>query len=385
MRIALIANEYPPEPHGGIGSFTSVYARALASKGHDVTVVGIAPVPSVRHEADVQIVRVRQSRVRLAGGLLSRRAIEQWVARNRFDIVEAPEFQGMLPFGAARTPAVIRLHLAATTIARMIGGGENATLRWAERSTLSRTANWIAVSGYAAALTERTFNLRAARMRVIPCPIEMSAIAGSNGGRPPVVLFAGRVSERKGAIRLARAAGEFLRECSASKLVFVGDEEILAGRPIRERILEIVGPDLASRVEFKGRLPARALRTEMRNAAVFAFPSSLETLGLVVVEAMAEACAVVVPQGPPFDEFVRDGDTGMCVPLQDSRGWAKTIVSLIRDPERSVRLGTSARKHVEQSFSVSRCVAESVAFYAEAIELEARRKQDRRTGKAGTT
>ena len=40
MKIVFVCNEYPPRPHGGIGTFVHTIARALLQKGHQVTVVG---------------------------------------------------------------------------------------------------------------------------------------------------------------------------------------------------------------------------------------------------------------------------------------------------------------------------------------------------------
>ena len=42
MRVAYVCNEYPPRPHGGIGSFVQTLARAVAERGLEVTVVGLA-------------------------------------------------------------------------------------------------------------------------------------------------------------------------------------------------------------------------------------------------------------------------------------------------------------------------------------------------------
>jgi glycogen synthase len=39
MKIGFFCNEYPPRPHGGIGTFVHTLAPALAQAGHAVTVV----------------------------------------------------------------------------------------------------------------------------------------------------------------------------------------------------------------------------------------------------------------------------------------------------------------------------------------------------------
>jgi hypothetical protein len=40
MRVCFLCNEYPPGPHGGIGTFTQMLARALVQAGHQAWVIG---------------------------------------------------------------------------------------------------------------------------------------------------------------------------------------------------------------------------------------------------------------------------------------------------------------------------------------------------------
>lgn len=367
MRIALVANEYPPEPHGGIGTFTQVYARALAGAGHEVSVIGIAPTGSTREDSGVEVVRLRQSSIRGVAGVLNRRRVSRWLEARDFDMVECPEFQGMLPYGLGRCPVVIRLHLSATTIARRAGVRESVAVRWAERRTLQRTRNWIGVSQYARDLTIECFGIAPERTQIIRYPIAPSRRASAPSASPPVVLFAGRVSERKGALRLARAAVRFLRDVPEARLVYVGDEEVVSGEPIRALISRTIGPERMSRVEFMGRLAPDALRELMGRSSVFAFPSSLETFGLVVAEAMAEGRAVVVPDTSPFTEFVADGVTGRRVPLEDEGLWGATIAELLRNGPAADEMGVRARRHIEREFSIERCVSASLDFYREVI------------------
>src|SRR4051812_32289907 len=55
MKIAIVCAEYPPLPHGGIGTVYASYAPALAAAGHDVTVIGIGPEASTRVHQGVRV------------------------------------------------------------------------------------------------------------------------------------------------------------------------------------------------------------------------------------------------------------------------------------------------------------------------------------------
>jgi glycosyltransferase involved in cell wall biosynthesis len=101
----------------------------------------------------------------------------------------------------------------------------------------------------------------------------------------------------------------------------------------------------------------------MRRASVFAFPSSLETFGLVVGEAMLAGLPVVVPRVAPFDEFVVDEVTGLTVPPDDPDVISAAVLRLLRSSELCERLGAAGRRQIEERFSLRTAVSATEAFY----------------------
>ena len=69
MKVCYICSEYPPGPHGGIGTFTAVTARGLIEAGHDVRVVGVYPPKSIVAGSEFDN-GVKVSRSRTHGGML---------------------------------------------------------------------------------------------------------------------------------------------------------------------------------------------------------------------------------------------------------------------------------------------------------------------------
>src|SRR5215218_8202652 len=120
MRIAFICNEYPPNPHGGIGTFVQQLGRALSEEGHQVFVFGIGEAPEARLDGNIQVTMVAHRYRRWASWLTKRLQfwwfVRQQVRRHRIDLVETTDFLGLLPF-ALGCPVVVRLHLTATSIA----------------------------------------------------------------------------------------------------------------------------------------------------------------------------------------------------------------------------------------------------------------------------
>jgi glycosyltransferase involved in cell wall biosynthesis len=64
--------------------------------------------------------------------------------------------------------------------------------------------------------------------------------------------------------------------------------------------------------------------------------------------------------------MVRDGQTGVMVPPENAALLASAIVALLRDPTRRERLGTAARKLIEDEFSADRMTADYLRVYAKA-------------------
>jgi glycosyltransferase involved in cell wall biosynthesis len=99
---------------------------------------------------------------------------------------------------------------------------------------------------------------------------------------------------------------------------------------------------------FMGYLDRRTeLPTLYASSDVFAFASLTETLGLVVLEAMASGLPVIaVPAGGVADHL-RDDVNGIATPPGDVEAMAKAMVALATNRARTKRLGAGARATAE--------------------------------------
>ena len=372
MKIIFFCDEYPPAPHGGIGTFTHTIAHGLVDGGHEVTVVGFGERAQHWHDGEVRMVMLKTARIPKLTWLLNRLRLHRWLAKEaaggRVDVIEVPEYSGFLPFPFRRCPVVVRIHLSHTTIAMSAQHRPNWVIRICERLTLRAHRNWIAVSEHAQRLTEATFRVVPSTSRVIYSPVILPSEPDSSA-LPPLperfVLYAGTLSTRKGAYLVAEAAKRFLREDRSTDLVYAGtlctEDDVQSD----ERIDGIVGPELAHRVHVLGFLDRAALAACMRRACVFVFPSTLETFGLVVGEAMLAGVPVVVPRGAPFDEFVVAEESGLVVQPNNPEALSQAVLRLLRSPELCEQLGTAGRHQIEGRFSLQRAVSATEVFYQE--------------------
>ncbi len=152
-----------------------------------------------------------------------------------------------------------------------------------------------------------------------------------------VFLHVGRMAAEKGVDVLVRA---FMR---ARDLLPAGAISlIIAGvGPEEEALKAIAGPE----VLFVGVLDRqRSLPRLYASADAFLFSSLTETLGLVVLEAMASGLPVIATPAGGVADHLRDDVNGIAVPAYDVDAMATAIVSLALDAERRKRLADGARR-----------------------------------------
>lgn len=147
----------------------------------------------------------------------------------------------------------------------------------------------------------------------------------------------------------------------------------------RDLRLAIVG-DGAQRRDVETLLDAHRLRERawlpgmrsdvaavMRDFDCFVLPSRAEGISNTILEAMASGLPIVATNVGGNAELVDSGTTGTLVPARDEVALAAGIVGYHVDRERAHRHGISARRAVEQRFSLERMAADYAAVYERAI------------------
>lgn len=149
-----------------------------------------------------------------------------------------------------------------------------------------------------------------------------------NQGNRRVVLFVGRLAEKKGIRYLIEA----MKYIDNAVLVIAGQG------PLLDELKEQVSTEgLNDIVKFIGAKTHAELRTIYASADVVAVPSitaednDKEGLPLVVLEAMASGTPVVGTRSGGIKEVIKDGENGLIVPEKDSTGLADKIRMLLDD------------------------------------------------------
>ena len=145
------------------------------------------------------------------------------------------------------------------------------------------------------------------------------------------VIYTGQLTQRKGLSYLLRGYQRFARANTELTLIgsMVGGADAL--RPFA---------GLFTHVHHQTRA---ALAEHYRQSHVFVFPTLVEGMPLVVLEAMACGLPVIVTANGPAG-IVRDGVDGFIIPQRSAEAVHEKLELLHRDPERRAAMGRNAAR-----------------------------------------
>ena len=173
-----------------------------------------------------------------------------------------------------------------------------------------------------------------------------------------VVGSIGRLEPRKGHDLLIQAMPELCMRVPSARLLIAGHDPCGYGVTLR-RLIDRLG--LGEKLRLVG------FQTDVvsfLNALdVFAFASSSEGFGQVVIEAMAAGKPVITSKIAPLTEIVADGETGLLVESGSPQSFASAIAQLLIDPMERHRMGARGRERVTKCFTAERMTQETLLLY----------------------
>ncbi|MBI1203294.1 MAG: glycosyltransferase [Rhodopseudomonas sp.] len=365
MKIVQVTPVYRPALRYG-GPVVAVHdlCRALAARGHDVTVMttdvdgtGHSDVPLDRplHQDGVTIRYFPSPLLRRifwspALGRALDGAMRDADLVHLHMIFQWPVWAGARAARAAGLPYVVspRGMLVADMVRRRNRLAKTLWLALIERSTVERAAALQVASELEAA------ELAGFGWRLPPIAVVANGVDDPDpaiAGRPlapdiaaaiaarPVVLYLGRLSWKKGLDRLLRA---FALTPSGTLVIAGTDDEGLSTRlaALAEQL------NIAARVRIVPRTVDGADKEALFAAAqLFVLPSYSENFGNTVLEAMRRGVAVVTTPQVGAAAIVEAAQAGLIVD-GESPSFAAAMQQLIDDPARAAIMGAAGRRHV---------------------------------------
>ena len=175
-------------------------------------------------------------------------------------------------------------------------------------------------------------------------------------GRPLITMVANFEFRVKDQPMLLRAAQRVKTEVPEALFVFAGDGDL------REETQQLAGQlGLTESCLFIGR--CASVPDLLAASEICVLSSQAEGFSNSILEYMAAGRAVVATDVGGASEAIVEGETGHLVHAGDDQAMAQRIISLLRDPEKSRRMGMNGRRLVEQRFSTENRLATTLALY----------------------
>ena len=382
MRVAMMTREYPPEVYGGAGvHVTELVAQLRRLCAVDVHCMGVPRPGAFAYQPDPRINGANAAMSTLSADLMMANAASAATV-----VHSHTWYTGLAGHLAALLydiPHVLTAHSLEPMRpwkAEQLGGGYRVST-WVENTAMLAADAVIAVSSGMREDVLRVYpTLDPSLVHVIrngvdtgvwyPAgPVSAGSVLAELGVDPgrPLMAFVGRITRQKGLAHLLAAAHRFDPDV---QLV------LCAGAPdtpeIAEEALAAVAELSRSRTGvfwIREMLPIGELREILSAATVFVCSSVYEPLGIVNLEAMACATAVVASDVGGIPEVVADGVTGTLVHYDpdDAAGYqarlAEAVNALVADPEKAERYGRAGRQRCIEEFSWARVAEQTLDIY----------------------
>lgn len=164
---------------------------------------------------------------------------------------------------------------------------------------------------------------------------EMRSHLSQGHPESPLLLYVGRLGAEKEIDRIKPV----LEAIPNARLALVGDGP---NRSALEKHFE------GTPTNFVGYLTGTELGAAFASADAFVFPSRTETLGLVLLEAMAAGCPVVAARSGGIPDIVTDGVNGYLFNPTDEQGAITATIRLLKQQEERETLRQNARIEAER-------------------------------------
>lgn len=376
MKICFVCNDYPPGPHGGIGTMTQVLGRALAAAGEQVRVIGMYPAtyPAPDRHADgaIDVWRLREApehfgwvRARLALW----KQISRWAHEGQIDVIEVPDYQGVAAgWRALPVPVVCRLHGSSTYFAAEMNQPIDGITSRIEGASLRRVDAWASVSRYTAEKTKHLFGLEKEPAAILYNPIETAGRGESESARGLRVVFSGTLVEKKGVVPLVQAWPGVLESVAGAELHIYGkDGRVANGGSMRAHLESLLPERARASVTFHGHVTRTDLFAALATAGVAIFPSYAEAFAVAPLEAMTCGVPTIYSTRGSGPELMRDGVEGILVDPDRPHDIGAAIVRVLTDPSFARSLGRAGRERVLTAFSLKAILPRNLEFYRQAI------------------
>ncbi len=403
MRVLHLTTEFPPVIYGGLGTAVGGWVTASAEAGMTMGVLLVEgelviddPAGSARYGAGGPAGRTRLQDREIEGGeraVVDRAGIrffqESWAGAAAAGVRLARRWQ----------PDIIHLHTAMVwPVAQAIQRQTSIPLVYhvhsvdkAEYEIGQEPQPWLAHSeaqeqaiasaDRLIALSQDERDLLASyypeardRIRVVGNGIHEPAADGPPA-RPrcpgqPLVLYSGRLVERKGIRELLAAIPRVLEAAPTTRFALAGGPPNLRPADVAAQWLTPEAAPHHARIHFTGWLSPSQLASWYRSADVLVVPSRYEPFGMVILEGMIHGLPVVASDVGGPAEILDHGRTGLLFPPRDAAALAEQLTAVLRDRRLRERLGRAGAEEARLNWTWPKRVGAMSEVYTELTKYQ---------------
>ncbi len=351
MKVLIALTYYRPHV-SGLTIYVERLARALARRGHQVTVLTSQydrSLPRQEVRDGVRVVRVPVA-FRVSKGVvmptIGLEATRQVLAHDVVSL-HLPQLDaaGIALRGRLfRRPTLLTYHSdlrlppgLVNLVANRVVEVANHLAAWFSHAMVAYTEDFATHSPYLSRYLRK--------ITVIPPPVEVAVISEAGaaafaerhrGDRGPVIGMAARLASEKGVEVLLQALPGILERHPRAHVLFAGPYRNVLGEEAYARRLAPLLERFQEHWTFLGVLEPRQMAAFFQTCDVTVLPSlnNTETFGLVQIESMICGTPVVASDLPGVRVPVRSTGMGKIVPVGDAEALCRAILEVLEAPER---------------------------------------------------
>ncbi|TGK85315.1 glycosyltransferase family 4 protein [Leptospira bourretii] len=183
-----------------------------------------------------------------------------------------------------------------------------------------------------------------------------------SSGEAPKFLHVGRISYEKNCDVVLNAFKTIHEYYPKATLTIIGEGPAI---PSLQRQAEHLG--IQDVVSFKGFIPNAVLHEEYPKYDLFLTASTMETQGLVVLEAIACGLPAVGVDAFALPELIRHGENGYIAKSFDAKGIAQGALEIIRNPDEYAKFSKNSIQ-IASSHEMEKCVDAMEDVYSKVVE-----------------
>jgi len=367
LKISIVTYEFPPYS-GGIGSYCFQLAQALVHGGHEVTVV-------TTHAADQDNAHFATVVLRTWGGstgfFLEPLLLWRILSHSGSDVTFITHAKMI------RSASIIALWSDVSSIVPLLHGTEISELAvfkgwfgalkrfmfkrflYSVRRIITNTYHTARILNDSFAVTQ---NIAVMYPVVDDIFLSTPRKAMHRQSKTLHLLTVARIENGKGHDLVLQALSLLKRDNLSLHYTIVGKGSY---EKVLRRMVKELG--LESEVHFAGEKKGMELIESYDDCDVFVMPSSIDSFGIVFLEASARNKPVIAGNHGGGAEFVVDGENGFIIANNSAEALAQRLRELNAQPEMVTRMGMNGRNKVMQHFS-----ATAMASAAEKVVVELR-------------